>query len=154
MFPAIGPGHAKTCLTPYANNKGADQPAHQRSLISTFIFRCLGSMICILAISKRSRFQSASVAEQASLNLTQPKIPEDTFSRDVAQLFSWVLAKYRHFKQNLWYSVSWVCVVCQRSFKFVTKILSRTSPCSIFSFATKQLTVFHFHPSDFIEYRW
>ena len=25
----------------YANNKGADQPAHPRSLISTFVVRCL-----------------------------------------------------------------------------------------------------------------
>ena len=39
------PGHAKTCLKPYANNKGADQPAHPRSLISTFVVRCLDSMI-------------------------------------------------------------------------------------------------------------
>ena len=30
----------KTCLMPYANNKGADQPAHPRSLISTFVVRC------------------------------------------------------------------------------------------------------------------
>ena len=29
------PGHAKMCLMAYANNKGADQPAHPRSLIST-----------------------------------------------------------------------------------------------------------------------
>ena len=29
-----GPGHAKMCLMPYANNKGADQPVHLRSLIS------------------------------------------------------------------------------------------------------------------------
>ena len=49
-----GPDHAKTCLMPYANNKGADQPAHPYSLISTFVVRCLGSMICILAISKVS----------------------------------------------------------------------------------------------------
>ena len=47
-----GPGHAKPCLEPYANNKGADQPAHLRSLISTFVVRCLVSMICILVISK------------------------------------------------------------------------------------------------------
>ena len=46
------PSHAKTCLMPYANNKGAYQPAHPRSLISTFVVRCLDSMICILAISK------------------------------------------------------------------------------------------------------
>ena len=51
-----GPGHMKTCLIPYANNKGADQPAHPRNLISTFVVRCLDSMICILAISKVSRF--------------------------------------------------------------------------------------------------
>ena len=51
-----GPGHAKTCLMPYANNKGADQPAHPRSLISTFVVRFLDSMICILAMSKVLRF--------------------------------------------------------------------------------------------------
>ena len=42
----------KMCLMPYANNKGADQPAHSRSLISTFVVRCLDSTIWILAISK------------------------------------------------------------------------------------------------------
>ena len=52
----FGPGHAKKCLMPYANNKVADQSAHPRSLISTFVVRCLDSMICILAISKVLRF--------------------------------------------------------------------------------------------------
>ena len=51
-----GPGHAKMRLMPYANNKGTDQPAHSRSLISTFVVRCLDSMIYILALSKVSRF--------------------------------------------------------------------------------------------------
>ena len=32
------PGHEKMCLMSYANNKGADQPAHPRSLISAFVF--------------------------------------------------------------------------------------------------------------------
>ena len=32
------PGHEKMCLMPYVNNKGADQPAHPRSLISAFVF--------------------------------------------------------------------------------------------------------------------
>ena len=72
---------------PYTNNKCADQPAHPHNLISTFVFRCLDSMICILAISKVSRFYLASVAEQAGLYLTWSKIPED-ISRDVAHLFS------------------------------------------------------------------
>ena len=43
-------------------------------------------MICILALSKVSRFYLVSVAEQAGLNLTWSKISEDTFSRDVAHL--------------------------------------------------------------------
>ena len=44
------------CFMANANNKGADQPAHPRSLISTVVARCLDNMICILAISKVSRF--------------------------------------------------------------------------------------------------
>ena len=64
----------------YANNKGADQPAHPRSLISVFIVRYLDSIIHILAKSKNfktlpslcgcaDRFQSTLVAN-----------PEDRFS--------------------------------------------------------------------------
>ena len=40
-----GPGHVKTCLRPYVNTESADQPAHPHSLISTFVVRCLDSMI-------------------------------------------------------------------------------------------------------------
>ena len=36
---------------PYANNKGADQPAHPRSLISAFVVRCLDSVIPLVSIS-------------------------------------------------------------------------------------------------------
>ena len=74
------------CLMAYSNNKGADQPAHPRSLSSTFVVRSLDGMICILALSKVSRFYLVSVAEQAGLNLTWSKISEGTFSRDVAQI--------------------------------------------------------------------
>ena len=42
------PGHEKMCLMSYANNKGADQPAHARSLISAFVVRCLDSLISLL----------------------------------------------------------------------------------------------------------
>ena len=55
---------------PYANNKGADQPAHLRILISAFVVRCSDSMICILAIAKVSKFYLGSVADQSGLNLT------------------------------------------------------------------------------------
>ena len=77
----IGPGHAKMCLMSYANNKGADQPGYPRSLISTFVVRCLESMICILVLSKVSRLYLVSVAEQAGLNLIWSKIPEKTIQK-------------------------------------------------------------------------
>ena len=35
---------------PYANNKGTDQPAHPRSLISTFVVHSLDSIISVVAI--------------------------------------------------------------------------------------------------------
>ena len=70
----------------YANNKGADQPAQPRSLISAFVFRYLDSLIPLLSISEISTFYLASVAAQAGLCLTWSKNPEDRFSRDEAQL--------------------------------------------------------------------
>ena len=36
-----GPQREKTCLRGFANNTGADQPAHPRSLISAFVIRFL-----------------------------------------------------------------------------------------------------------------
>ena len=77
------------CLMPYANNKGADQPAHPCSLISAFIVHCLDSIIHVsqVSISKFSSLMLASVAEQASLSLTWSETPEDTFSHDEVQMF-------------------------------------------------------------------
>ena len=49
------PGHEKMCLMSYANNKGADQPAHPHSLISAFVVRCLDSIISLGSIAKISR---------------------------------------------------------------------------------------------------
>ena len=49
------PGHEKMCLMSYANNKDADQPAHPRSLISTFVVRCLDSIISLGSIDEISR---------------------------------------------------------------------------------------------------
>ena len=46
------------CLMSYANNKGADQPVHPRSLISTFIVRCLDSLISLDSIAEISRLSS------------------------------------------------------------------------------------------------
>ena len=61
---------------PYADNKGADQPAHPRSLISTFIVRCLDSVIPLVSVSKISSLYLASVSAQAGLSLSLSQIPK------------------------------------------------------------------------------
>ena len=74
------------CIMPYANNKGADQPAHPRSLISAFVVRCQDRMIRLVYISEISRVQLVFVAEQVSLCLAWSESPEDTFSHGVAHM--------------------------------------------------------------------
>ena len=74
------------CLMPYANNKGADQPAHPRSLISAFVVRPLDSIIALVSRSEISRLKLVPVAEQAGLNVTRSQTSEDTFSLDGAQI--------------------------------------------------------------------
>ena len=81
------PGHEKMCLMPYANKKGADQPAHPRSLISTFVVRCQDKMISLVFIFEISRFYQVSVAEQISLCRVWLETPEDTFSHGVAHIY-------------------------------------------------------------------
>ena len=70
----------------YANNKGADQPSHPRSLISAFVVRCLDSAMSLVSVTNISSLMLASVAEQASLSLTWSETHEDTFSHDEAQI--------------------------------------------------------------------
>ena len=41
----------KTCLRGFANNKGADQPAHPRSLINAIVIHLLENIISGLAMS-------------------------------------------------------------------------------------------------------
>ena len=72
-------GHEKMCLMSYVNNKGAD-------LISAIVVRCLDSVMSLVSVTKISSLMLASVAEQASLSLTWPETPEDTFSHDEAQI--------------------------------------------------------------------
>ena len=52
----------------FVNNKGADQPAHPRSLISAFVFRSLESIISKL-----------SVAKETGLSLALSKTPKTGF---------------------------------------------------------------------------
>ena len=67
----------------YANNKGADQPAHPCSMISAFVFLYLDSIIILVSISKILSLYLASVAAQGGLCLTWSQTPKK-FSRDVA----------------------------------------------------------------------
>ena len=45
----------------YANNEGADQPVHPRSLISAFVLSCLDSIISLDSIAEISRLASRPV---------------------------------------------------------------------------------------------
>ena len=52
----FGPRREKTCLRGFANNTGADQPAHPRRLISASVIRFLESIICKLGAGEISIF--------------------------------------------------------------------------------------------------
>ena len=58
------------------NNKGADQPAHTRSLISEFVFRSFESIISRL-----------SVAKETGLSLALSKTPETGLFCVQAQIY-------------------------------------------------------------------
>ena len=74
---------SKNLFMLYANNKGTDQPAHPCSLISTFVVRCLDSIIPLVSICEISSLYLASVAAQV-FESTLVANPEDRFSRDGA----------------------------------------------------------------------
>ena len=80
----------------YANNKGANQPALQRSLISAFVVCCLDSIISLDSLSAILWLSLVCVAEQAR------------FSRDEAQV--WVGCNNFHKISARWFlirSVPW-----------------------------------------------
>ena len=78
----------KKPVHPYANNKGADQAAHLRSLISTFAVCCLDSRIPLVSITEISNLYLASVAVQAGLSLPWSQTPKTGF------LMTWLKYKY------------------------------------------------------------
>ena len=72
----------ETLFMPYASNKGADQPAHARSLISAFVVCCLDNIISLVSIFAilwllASFFSWADWFESYLVENT-----EDRFSRD------------------------------------------------------------------------
>ena len=65
--------------TSWENLFMADQPAHPRSLISTFVVRCIDSIIPLVSISTILSFYLVSVAAQAGLSLTWSETPKTGF---------------------------------------------------------------------------
>ena len=73
-----------------SEQKGADQPAHLRSLISAFVVRCLDSIISLVSISQISRL--ASLYSWAGWFVSDlVGNPEDRFSCDEAQFLECLL---------------------------------------------------------------
>ena len=60
----------KTCLRGFANNIGAEQPAHSRRLISAFVIHVLESTISNLAKSEISRLQPHKNISPFTFNTT------------------------------------------------------------------------------------
>ena len=75
----IGHRREKACLRGFANNTGADQPAHPRSLISAFVIRFSESIVCELATGEISIFLPVSVAEETGLKLAFSETPKTGF---------------------------------------------------------------------------
>ena len=64
----------------FANNKGADQPAHLGSLISALVALLLESILSNLATSSISLFWLVSVAEETGLSVTLSETRRQVFS--------------------------------------------------------------------------
>ena len=72
-------------VLPNANNKGADQPVHLCSLISTFVVRCLDSISLSFYIQNFKALASfCGCAGRFESYLVEN--PEDRFSHDEAHL--------------------------------------------------------------------
>ena len=63
----------------FANNTGADQPAHPRRLISAFVIRLSRSIMSRIATSEISIFYLVSVAEESGSKLTLTETPKTGF---------------------------------------------------------------------------
>ena len=72
----------------YANNKGADQPAHPRSLISTFVVCCLDTILHVSLVFYIRNFKPLASFCDCTDRFESYLVenPEDRFSRNVAQI--------------------------------------------------------------------
>ena len=143
---------------PYANNKGADQPAHLCSLISTFVVHCLDSIIPLVSISKILSLYLASVAVQAGLSLTWLHILKTSFfmTRLNYSNFDWQNCKtmtfyskcfwQSRFQPSLYYEI--LIAVLHPSNWCELKILSLRISVRHHEALVTLLTVFSIHTSQ------
>ena len=73
---------------PYANKKGADQPAHPRSLASVFVVRCLDSIIPLVSSSEIFKPLPSFCGCAGRFESYLVENTEDRFSHDEAQILS------------------------------------------------------------------
>ena len=64
----------------FANNKGADQPAHQHRLISAFVIHLMECILSKFATSEFTIFYQVSVADKTGLNLTLSEAQKTGFA--------------------------------------------------------------------------
>ena len=79
MTSGIETNFGPRCLRGPANSKGADQPAHSRSLISAFVIHILKRIISSLVTSDFFKFLARFVAEETGLSLDLSETPKTGF---------------------------------------------------------------------------
>ena len=79
VYCIYGPRREKTFLRGFANNTGADQPAHSRSLISAFVIHFLESILYYLATGEILIFWLVPIAEENYLKLALSETPKTGF---------------------------------------------------------------------------
>ena len=82
------PHHEKNLFMSYWNNKGADQPAYLRSLISAYVVCYMDSIIPILAIAEISSSKPVSSADHAGSSLNWSQTLKTGF------LATWLICHY------------------------------------------------------------
>ena len=85
----------------YANNKGADQPAHPRSLISTFVVHWLDSIIPLSFYIQNFKLLPSFCGCAGQFESTLVTNTEDRFSRDKAHIIL-QLSSNTHLIVSLW----------------------------------------------------
>ena len=123
---SYGPRREKTCLRGFANNTGADQPAHPRSLISTFAIRFFGKYHMLTCYKWNFNFLASLCSWGDWFETRFFGNPEDRFSHDEAHMGA---AKTLAPLTN-WWPVFKNCVSglsCQLTILFPTQYTTRAT---------------------------